>query len=139
MRQKSFIFLAVFVFLLIVGSIGVYAYDASRDDLIADGVTVGGVHVGGMRAAEARATIQEQLTRPLQKPLVVKYEQQRFRLSAADAHLRVAAERMVQDALDTSREGNVISRTIRGITGDDPRRLRCRRACRTRTRPSRSS
>jgi vancomycin resistance protein YoaR len=27
---------------------------------------------------------------------------------------------MVQDALDKSREGNVISRTIRGITGEDP-------------------
>jgi lipoprotein-anchoring transpeptidase ErfK/SrfK len=119
-RQKSFIVLAVFVFLLIVGAIGVYAYDASRDDLIADGVTVGGVHVGGMRASEARATIEEQLTRPLQKPLVVKYEKQRFRLTAADAHLRVAAERMVQDALEKSREGNVLSRTIRGITGDDP-------------------
>jgi hypothetical protein len=119
-RQKSFIVLAVFVFLLIVGAIGVYAYDASRDDLIADGVTVGGVHVGGMRASEARATIEEQLTQPLQKPLVVKYEKQRFRLTAADAHLRVAAERMVQDALEKSREGNVLSRTIRGITGDDP-------------------
>ena len=120
MRQKSFIILAVFVFLLIAGSIGVYAYDASRDDLIADGVTVGGVHVGGMRAAEARATIEEQLTLPLQKPLVVKYEKRRFKLSAEEAKVHVAAERMVQDALDTSREGNVISRTIRGLTGDDP-------------------
>jgi lipoprotein-anchoring transpeptidase ErfK/SrfK len=119
-RQKSFITLAVFVFLLIAGSIGVYAYDASRDDLIADGVTVGGVHVGGMRAAEARATIEEQLTLPLQKPLVVKYEKQRFKLSGEEAKMHVAAERMVQDALDTSREGNVISRTIRGLTGDDP-------------------
>jgi hypothetical protein len=27
---------------------------------------------------------------------------------------------MVQDALEKSREGNVLSRTIRGITGDDP-------------------
>ncbi len=108
------------MFLLIAGSIGVYAYDASRDDLIADGVTVGGVHVGGMRASEARATIEEQLTQPLQKTLVVKYEKQRFRLTAADAHLRVAAERMVQEALEKSREGNVVSRTIRGITGDDP-------------------
>jgi lipoprotein-anchoring transpeptidase ErfK/SrfK len=119
-RQKSFIILAVFVFLLIAGSIGVYAYDASRDDLIADGVTVGGVHVGGMRAAEARATIEEQLTLPLQKPLVVKYQKQRFKLSAEEAKVHVAAERMVQEALDTSREGNVISRTIRGLTGDDP-------------------
>jgi lipoprotein-anchoring transpeptidase ErfK/SrfK len=119
-RQKSFIVLATFLFLLIVGSIGVYAYDASRDDLIADGVTVGGVHVGGMRAAEARATIEEQLTQPLEEPLVVKHGKKRFRLTAQEAKLHVAAERMVQEALEKSREGNVVSRTIRGLTGDDP-------------------
>jgi hypothetical protein len=119
-RQKSFIVLATFLFLLISGSIGVYAYDASRDDLIADGVTVGGVHVGGMRAAEARATIEDQLTQPLQEPLVVKHGKRRFRLTAQEAKLHVEAERMVQEALEKSREGNVLSRTIRGLTGDDP-------------------
>jgi hypothetical protein len=120
MRQKSFIVLAAFLFLLVAGSIGVYAYDASRDDLIADGITVGGVHVGGMRAAEARATIEEQLTQPLQAPLVVKHGKKRFKLTAQEAKLHVAAERMVQEALEKSREGNVISRTIRNLTGDDP-------------------
>jgi lipoprotein-anchoring transpeptidase ErfK/SrfK len=119
-RQKSFIFVAALIAAMLVGAIGVYAYDASRDDLIADGVTVGGVSVGGMRAAEARAAIEDQLTMPLRKPLVVRYQKRRFRLSAADAHLRVAAERMVQHALDKSREGNVISRTVREITGEDP-------------------
>ena len=105
---------------MLAGSIGVYAYDASRDDLIADGITVGGVHVGGMRAGEARQAIEEQLTRPLQEPLVVKHGKRRFKLTAANARLRVAAERMVQEALEKSREGNVISRTIREITGDEP-------------------
>jgi lipoprotein-anchoring transpeptidase ErfK/SrfK len=105
---------------MLVGAIGVYAYDASRDDLIADGVTVGGVNVGGMRAGEARAAIEDQLTTPLQQPLVVRHQKERFRLSAAEANLRVAAERMVQDALDKSREGNLISRTVREITGEDP-------------------
>lgn len=105
---------------MVAGSIGVYAYDASRDDLIADGITVGGVHVGGMRAAEARLAIDEQLAQPLREPLVVKHGKRRFRLTAANARLRVASERMVQDALEESREGNVISRTIRGITGEDP-------------------
>ena len=105
---------------MLVGAIAVYAYDASRDDLIADGVTVGGVSVGGMRAGEARAAIEDQLTTPLQKPLVVRYQKRRFRLSATEANLRVDAERMVQEALDKSREGNVISRTVREITGEDP-------------------
>jgi lipoprotein-anchoring transpeptidase ErfK/SrfK len=119
-RQKSFIALAVFLVLMLAGAIGVYAYDASRDDLIADGITVGGVHVGGMRAAEARTAIDEQLARPLQEPLVVRHGKRRFRLTADEARLRVASERMVQEALEESREGNVISRTVREITGEDP-------------------
>jgi lipoprotein-anchoring transpeptidase ErfK/SrfK len=119
-RHKSFIVLAVFLFAMVAGAIGVYAYDASRDDLIADGITVGGVKVGGMRAAEARVAIDEQLAAPLRKPLVVKHGKQRFRLTAGTAKLRVASERMVQDALEESREGNVISRTVREITGEDP-------------------
>ena len=105
---------------MLVGAIGVYAYDASRDDLIADGITVGGVHVGGMRASEARVAIDNQLASPLRKPVVVKHAGRRFRLTAADARLRVASERMVQEALEKSREGNVISRTLREITGDKP-------------------
>jgi len=118
-RHKSFIALALFLCAMLVGAIGVYAYDASRDDLIADGITVGGVNVGGMRAAEARLAIEEGLTEPLKQPLVVRHKAKRFKLSAADARLRVASERMVQDALEKSREGNVISRTLREVAGDD--------------------
>jgi lipoprotein-anchoring transpeptidase ErfK/SrfK len=119
-RSKSFIALAGFIIAMLVGAIGVYAYDASRDDLIADGVTVGGVNVGGMRAAEARQTIEDGLTEPLREPLVIRYKKQRFRLNAADAQIEVDAERMVQEALDKSREGNLISRTFRELTGEDP-------------------
>lgn len=120
MRHTSFIVLAIFLFAMLGGAIGVYAYDASRDDLIAEGITVGGVHVGGMRAAEARVAIENQLARPLRKPLVVTHGDRRFRLSATKARLRVASERMVQAALEKSREGNVISRTVRELTGEDP-------------------
>jgi hypothetical protein len=119
-RQKSFIALALVLFALLAGAVAVYAYDASRDDLIADGVTAGGVHIGGMRASEARAALEEQLAAPLRDPLVVKHGKRRFRLSAADARLRVDIEGMVQEALAKSREGNVISRTLREITGDAP-------------------
>ena len=105
---------------MLAGAIGVYAYDASRDDLIAEGVTAGGVRIGGMRAAEARVAIEDQLARPLRKRLVVTHGKQRFRLTAAKARLRVNTERMVQEALEKSREGNVVSRTVRQLTGEDP-------------------
>ena len=42
------------------------------------------------------------------------------RLTAAEARLRVDTERMVQEALAKSREGNVISRTLREVMGDEP-------------------
>lgn len=120
MRHKTFIFLAVGLVCLLASAVAVYAYDASRDDLISDGVSAGGVDLGGMRAAEARVAIEEGLAKPLQRTLVVRYEKERFKLTAADAGLRVDTERMVQDALDKSREGNVISRTVRNLTGGEP-------------------
>ena len=53
MRHKSFIFVAVLLLVLVGGAVAAYAYDSSRDDLIAKGVTVAGVDVGGMRTSEA--------------------------------------------------------------------------------------
>jgi lipoprotein-anchoring transpeptidase ErfK/SrfK len=119
-RQKSFIFLAVALLVLLAGAVGVYAYDASRDDLIADGVSADGVDLSGKRAAAARVALEDQLATPLGQPLVVKHGKRRFRLTAAEADLRVDTERMVQEALDKSREGNVVSRTLREVTGGEP-------------------
>ena len=40
MRQRSFILVAVLLLVLVGGAVAAYAYDSSRDDLIAKGVTV---------------------------------------------------------------------------------------------------
>ena len=45
--------LAALAALLAVGLVGLYYYDASRSDLIAEGVRSGGVDLGGLRAPEA--------------------------------------------------------------------------------------
>ena len=55
MRQKSIIFVVVLVTALLAGTVAAVAYDSSRDDLIASGVTVAGVDVGGMRADRGQA------------------------------------------------------------------------------------
>src|ERR671923_50613 len=54
MTQKSFILVAAAVAAMILGAVAAYAYDSSRDDLIADGITIAGTDVGGMRADEDR-------------------------------------------------------------------------------------
>jgi lipoprotein-anchoring transpeptidase ErfK/SrfK len=117
MRQRSFIALAIALAVLVVGAVGVYAYDKTRDDVIAKGVTAGGVDLSGMNPNEARETLRRELAAPLQKAVVVKYAGHRYKLSPARARVRVNTGDMVDQALDASHEGNLITRTARAITG----------------------
>ena len=57
MRHKSFILVAVLLLVLVGGAVAAYAYDSSREDVIAEGVTVAGVDVGGMQLAQARRVV----------------------------------------------------------------------------------
>jgi lipoprotein-anchoring transpeptidase ErfK/SrfK len=117
MRQRSFIVVAIAVAVLVVGAVGVYAYDKTRDDLIAKGVTAGGVDLGGLHPEAARAKLQTELAGPLGKPVVVRYAGRRYKLSARRARVRVDVDAMVDQALADSRKGNVVSRTTRALTG----------------------
>jgi lipoprotein-anchoring transpeptidase ErfK/SrfK len=117
MRQRSFIVLAVALTVLVVGAVGVYAYDKTRDDIIAKGVTAGGVDLSGMEPNEARETLRRELAAPLSKSVVVKYAGHRYKLSAKKAKVQVNTDDMVQQALAVSRQGNLITRTARAITG----------------------
>jgi lipoprotein-anchoring transpeptidase ErfK/SrfK len=70
-----------------------------------------------MNPNEARETLRRQLAAPLKKPVVVKYAGHRYKLSARRARVRVNTEEMVQQALDASHKGNILTRTTRAITG----------------------
>src|SRR5256714_14220848 len=61
-RQRSFVILVAAVTFLLVGSVGVYAYDSSRDDQIATGVKAGGVDNRGLKTSAARAKIPRKLS-----------------------------------------------------------------------------
>ena len=69
--------------LLVVLAVAAYGYDTSRDDLIAEGVTVAGVDVGGMRAdAAAERKLRALLGPALERPVRVAVAGQRFKLTA---------------------------------------------------------
>jgi lipoprotein-anchoring transpeptidase ErfK/SrfK len=118
-RHRSFVIPAAIVGVLLVVAIGAYAYDSSRDDLIADGVTVGGVDVGGMRADKARATLAAQLGRQLQRPIEVAFRKRRYELAPREVGLKPAAGAMVKAAVDMSRDGTIFGRVARDITGGE--------------------
>jgi lipoprotein-anchoring transpeptidase ErfK/SrfK len=99
-----------------------YSYDASRDDKIAKGVTVAGIDVGGMRKAKATALLQRRLADPLHRPVVVKAGGHTFRLSPERSGVTTDVGGMVAEAVGASREGNLIQRSWRELTGGQVRK-----------------
>jgi lipoprotein-anchoring transpeptidase ErfK/SrfK len=119
MGTKWFILLAVLLLALVCGGVAAYAYDSSRDDRIAEGVTVAGVDVGGMQVDQARRAVARRLEEPLGEPISVARAGQRFNLSAEDAGVRADVAGMVDDALEESRDGNIITRVARDLGGGE--------------------
>ena len=101
------------------GAVAAYAYDSSRDDVIADGVTIAGVDVSGMKVGPARALVARELREPLERPISVVHAGQRFSLSARSAGIHADVAGMVDEALQRSRDGSIFSRVARDITGGE--------------------
>lgn len=94
---------------------GMYVYDRSRSDLIANGVRVGGVNVGGLKPDAARRRLDSALLAPLQRPVTVAFGSRTFAITGRQAHIRLDVNVLVQQALDRSRSGSIFSRTLREL------------------------
>src|SRR3954451_13942978 len=116
-KRAPLILSAAVVLLLLGGSIWLYNYDQGRDDLIAKGVTVAGIDVGGMRKAQAASLIQHRLADPLDKPVVIRAGGKTFRLSPKRSEVTTDVGGMIAQAVSASREGNLIQRSWRNLTG----------------------
>jgi lipoprotein-anchoring transpeptidase ErfK/SrfK len=119
MRHRWFILVAVLLLVLVGGAVAAFAYDSSRDDLIARGVRIAGVDVGGMRTAEATRVVQRELQEPLEQPITVRRGKTKFTLSAHDAGVKADIGGMVDEALQASRDGTIITRVARDLTGGE--------------------
>jgi lipoprotein-anchoring transpeptidase ErfK/SrfK len=69
--------------------------------------------------AEAHRVIARELRRPLERPISVVRAGRHFTLSAHDAGVHADVEGMVDEALGKSRDGNIISRVARDLTGGE--------------------
>jgi lipoprotein-anchoring transpeptidase ErfK/SrfK len=95
---------------------GAFAYDASQGQVIASGVRVGPVDVGGLTAEQAKRKLMRAYRR-LDQPLVLRTDERRFELSPHRVALRVDVEAAVERALDRSRGGWFLFRTLRELVG----------------------
>ena len=119
MGRTSLIALAAVAVTLIVGAVAAYAYDASNEEQIAKGVTVAGVEVGGLEVGQARLRVKRMVARPLMEPVRVTHAEKEFTLSAQDAGVRADVGGMVDEALEASRDGGILSRVTRDLTGGE--------------------
>src|SRR5262245_29274551 len=105
------------VFLLGGAAVAVAAYDHAHRDLIAPGVKVAGVPVGNLHADAARAKVPAALHRPLSEPIVVRSRGRRWTLPASKSQAAVDVDSLVDKAVNDSRQGSVVTRTVHGLTG----------------------
>jgi lipoprotein-anchoring transpeptidase ErfK/SrfK len=118
MRKRAVVIAAIVGLLVLVGAGGVYAYDRAHAEEIGKGVTVGGVDVSGLTPEEARAKLRAAVLEPLRRPVVVRALGKRYRLTPKRASVAVDIDGSVRAALQRSRDGNMLVRTLRGIRGD---------------------
>jgi lipoprotein-anchoring transpeptidase ErfK/SrfK len=119
MGRKSKIALATVVAMLLLGAVGAYAYDSTRDDEIAEGVTIGGVDVGGMDAERAERAVRRQLLAPLRHSLRVGYDGESWELPGKKLGVRADLDAAVEEALEVSRDGGLPGRVVRYVTGGE--------------------
>jgi lipoprotein-anchoring transpeptidase ErfK/SrfK len=100
-------------------AVGVWAYDDAQKDHIASGIKIGGVDVGGRSADSARKIIKREVVKPLQQPVVVTYDGKSYTLTASQLHPTADIDGMLQEAIDRSRQGNILDRVTRYAGGGD--------------------
>ena len=116
-RRWPIVAAVTFVVVLIGAALGAWAYDNSKKDEIANGVTAGGVDIGGLTAPEAKRLLRHELVAPLRKPLKVSFNGDSWKLPAGKLKVRANIDAMVDRALAVSREGGLPSRVWRDVTG----------------------
>ena len=79
----------------------------------------------GRRGRRRRASTAAQAARearpadlqPLERPIVVHHDRSTWTLGAREARIAVDVDAIVDEALARSREGNILARTVRDVTG----------------------
>jgi lipoprotein-anchoring transpeptidase ErfK/SrfK len=117
MRTRTFIVIGLALAILLGGAGAIYAYDSSRGDTIAEGVTVGGLDIGGLSAAEARRRLEAQYLAALRRPVVIHHDRSTWRLGPREARIKANIDEVLGQALSRSSEGNILSRSYRRLTG----------------------
>lgn len=97
--------------------LGAFAFNKSRDDKIAKGVTIGGVDVSGLSRDEANAKLEKEIQQVVATPLVVTYQGKRRTLKPEKSKVGVDVSGMVDQAVTQSNQGFFLVNTAKTVAG----------------------
>jgi lipoprotein-anchoring transpeptidase ErfK/SrfK len=117
LRSRVLILTGLLVGLLTIAGGAVYAYDESRKSEIGTGVRAGGVSLQGLTRQEARAKLERLIMQPLRRPIVIHHDRSTWKLGPREARIAVDLDAIVDDAMARTRSGDIVSRTVRNLTG----------------------
>ncbi|MCW3015243.1 MAG: hypothetical protein JWO02_2335 [Solirubrobacterales bacterium] len=117
MRTRTFIIVGLTLAILLGGAGALYAYDSSRGDVIAEGISVAGIDIGGLSPAAARSRLEAQYLSAIEKPIVIHHDTSTWKLGPREAHIQTNVDAIIRDAQARSDTGNIFSRSYRRATG----------------------
>jgi lipoprotein-anchoring transpeptidase ErfK/SrfK len=115
---RLIIAVTAFLAALVAVAAAVVIYDHGHKDELGKGVTIGGVDVSGLTKSQAEVKLRANILDPLNKTVVIDHGSQQWHLTAREAKVATNLDATVDDAMARSREGNVLKRTWRGVTGE---------------------
>ncbi len=119
MGRIAQISIVTFVLVVVAAAAGVYWWDSTKENTIAEGVSIGGVDVGGLEADAAASQVRTNLISPLQKTIKVSRDGETYELTSKELNVHANVNAMVADALAASREGGLPTRVWRDVTGGE--------------------
>ena len=91
--------------------------DSRASDKLASGTTVGGIAVGGLTEEQAIARLGSRVGEPAMRRARVRVGDRSFALTAEQAGVRLDLRRAVRRAHEAGRDGNLVERGWRELTG----------------------
>ena len=94
-----------------------YLYDHSRRDVIANGVRAAGVPLAGLTGDQAFLRLRDRLATRLHQAVTVTAAGHSFDLSPETAAVAVDVKGLADEAVRVSRQGSIVTRVVRGLSG----------------------
>ena len=115
--HRRFLVILVPLALLALAFAAVALADSRGSSKLASGTTVGGVAVGGLTEEQAIARLRDRIGEPALRRARVKVGERTFTLAAEKAGVRLDLRSAVRRAHEAGREGSLVERGWRELTG----------------------